>query len=1119
MRRQHFIIVAISFLIFLGCGGQKTGIKIVQVLPIKFRIAVKSLVVDDKTSPDPKDVLIKLRWSFDPETFDSKSTKSRFRFPECGVTLYRKRPKEKSFTKIDNFKLPSSKTDLISRIAKIQDSKLKNRLINSSTGNLTKEGENFFEAIEASKKGKKDKYYADPTQLLMMASLNPDIARILGLFYVDTVNIKKKGPITYRLVGAWDWSYGCVSALQDSIFKEIEVTLDPPLDAPAWINRADSVHQVRQIKFDKPEQQVTYFWEDSKGKKQKPQPVRPEEPVVQLQWWKVTDDYIGYHIDRWTYNEDGDLTPPIRVNSIPKLLTNLELKYCTELDNGHLSSGLREVLKNKRILLSQTVTVWIGEKGKKWFMTDKKNDPTQRYFFAKEENKLNLYKLDPYLILSSTETVEETPERFFDGFALRPEKKYIYRIIGVDIFGRESTYSLSRSIRISPIDFFPIPPQRVCLESFDPISGTLRSESCPKKTGNTYTWISPGNLNQKKDTEKIGIRLKWQWTKEQQKKFNANYFHIYQDTVSCTGDGKDNDSDGKVDEEFPNGIDDDNDFLIDEDLAVTGRLVSPKVTVQQNQENYKASFSISTTDPITHKKRPVRYYYYSITTISKNIDDDNDGKRDEDPVDGLDNDGDSSIDEDDIESESLPSIPVMAYVVDKKSPAMPKAPCETNAWLKVDKNPTQVPDWEGKLALYLDYTDFAKNLIDKDIDGYNLYRSVDYPEPPKAEYVRLNRELIESTIYADHIEATAENYFYYKIEAVDNAGNVSKKSSASCPVKLPDKVHPASAIIISVSGGNEQITLGCEPSTSPDVAGYYVYRGTSQTDVATLIKNKTSRLNSSPITVVSTDTFFSYLDIDPVIEAGKNYYYIVEAVDTSGNQTFSQPAGGRAYDIKPPAPPTNLAGSVIIVTPKKVTKENGLIRVTRITPAKVGTGERFSVQVIINVKVPQVEYVSISEDPRGPLIGSETLFREWINPTQNRVLRFDYELSVPVYAPPGKYQIVGTGEAVKFGKMQPIKKLTSEIEVVSGSPSKTIVKLSWKLPEKNSCAAVWRCEEEVCTASEGYWRMIAPLRAENVEKMDDENVQIGKTYYYKVQAYDKVGNKGKFSEILKVKVE
>lgn len=1105
MRRHIVIYIAILFgIVLLRCGGQ-----------IKSRIALKHLIEDNENSSNPNDMVIKLRWSFDPATFDS----AKIKFPQCGVTLYRKKPNEKTFSKIGNFKLPSSKTDLTKKITKIRDNNLKNRLINSATGNLTEEGENLFTAVEASKNGKEDEYTLDPTQLLMMASLHPDMAQILGLFYADTVSIKQNDSITYKLVGSWDWGKGCTSDTQDSIIEEIKVALDPPLDSPAWLDRIDSLKQLRQIEFDKPGQQITYFWDDSKGEQQKPPPLTPEEPVVESRWWKTTDDYVGYHIDRWTDDEEGIRCPPIRVNTIPKLLFNVGLKYCNELDNKYLSSELRELLNNKGISLAQKVTVWIGEKGKKWFMTDKENDPTQRYFFAKEENKLNIYKLNPYLILSSVDAEEEVPERFLDTFVLRPEKTYAYRIIAVDIFGRQSGYSEDRTVKISPIDFTPIPPQRVCLESFDPVSGTLLSESCPKKIGNTYTWISPGDLKQKDGTEEIWIRLKWQWTEEQQEKYNAKSFNIYQDTVSCTGDGKDNDSDGKIDEEFPNGIDDDADLLVDEDLAVTGKLLESNIKIYQGQKNYEKSFLLQTKDPITNKKRPVRYFYYSITAVSKNIDDDNDGKRDEDPVDGIDNDGDNKTDEDDIVSESWPSIPVMAYAVDKKSPKMPKATCEENTWLKVNKDPTQTPDWEGKLALYLAWSDFAKYLPDDDIDGYNLYRSIDKSEPPEANYVRLNRELIESTVFVDHIEATAQNKFYYKIEAVDKAGNISKKSDASCPIKLADKISPTPAIIISVRGGNKQIILECEPSSSPDTVGYYVYRGTSRTDVDTRIKNKSNRLNTAPITVGLNSKFFNYTDIDPNIEAGKNYYYIVEAVDTSGNQAFSLPAAGRAYDMKPPAPPSNLAAKVKIIKPNKATKENSLIKVTRITPPKVRVGEAFFVKILIKVKTNQVEFVSFSDDPRGQLVPTEDLYSEWYNPMKDSILTFEYKLRVPNNASPGKYEIWGYAKAVKMGNTQLIKKMISEIEVVSTGISKTMVVLSWKLPETDSRAAIYRCKGDACTTTGGYWKMIAPLQPANKDYYEDSLVQIGNTYYYKVNAYDKVGNKGKFSKVLKVKIE
>jgi hypothetical protein len=68
---------------------------------------------------------------------------------------------------------------------------------------------------------------------------------------------------------------------------------------------------------------------------------------------------------------------------------------------------------------------------------------------------------------------------------------------------------------------------------------------------------------------------------------------------------------------------------------------------------------------------------------------------------------------------------------------------------------------------------FAANQ-ERDLDGYNLYRSTD-PDLPKGSWTKLNRNLLERTTYQDEAVKSGQRYFYY-VTAVDKAGNVSDPS-------------------------------------------------------------------------------------------------------------------------------------------------------------------------------------------------------------------------------------------------------------------------------------------------------------------------------------------------------
>lgn len=71
---------------------------------------------------------------------------------------------------------------------------------------------------------------------------------------------------------------------------------------------------------------------------------------------------------------------------------------------------------------------------------------------------------------------------------------------------------------------------------------------------------------------------------------------------------------------------------------------------------------------------------------------------------------------------------------------------------------------------------------ERDVAGYNIYRSTD-PNAPKNAWTKLNRTLIERTTFQDDAVESATKYFYY-LTAVDTAGNTSQPSevySATVP--------------------------------------------------------------------------------------------------------------------------------------------------------------------------------------------------------------------------------------------------------------------------------------------------------------------------------------------------
>jgi fibronectin type 3 domain-containing protein len=158
-----------------------------------------------------------------------------------------------------------------------------------------------------------------------------------------------------------------------------------------------------------------------------------------------------------------------------------------------------------------------------------------------------------------------------------------------------------------------------------------------------------------------------------------------------------------------------------------------------------------------------------------------------------------------------------------------------------------------------------------DLAGYNVYRSTS-AFTDKADAAQANGGgLIESTSFTDAGRVNGQAY-YYRIEAVDGAGNasiLSDMSSATPQDQVPPEVpttlqaqydEPAGAVAMSweaVSGATE----------------YNVYRAQ---DPFALTQNAT-KLNGSAVTGTSFE--------DPSIQKDVRYYYRITAVDAAQNES------------------------------------------------------------------------------------------------------------------------------------------------------------------------------------------------------------------------------------------
>ncbi|MBN1422274.1 MAG: alkaline phosphatase [Planctomycetes bacterium] len=148
-----------------------------------------------------------------------------------------------------------------------------------------------------------------------------------------------------------------------------------------------------------------------------------------------------------------------------------------------------------------------------------------------------------------------------------------------------------------------------------------------------------------------------------------------------------------------------------------------------------------------------------------------------------------------------------------------------------------------------------------DLAGYNVYRST----TSGSDYAKVNGSIVTETSFADDTVTNGTTY-YYVVRAVDTSNNSSGDSNEAS-AKPADGVPPDAPTGLTATAGNAQIVLDWDDSGATDLASYSVYRSTTE---------------GGPYDEIATGLGESeYADSGVAYEVP--YYYVVKALDTSGN--------------------------------------------------------------------------------------------------------------------------------------------------------------------------------------------------------------------------------------------
>ena len=130
--------------------------------------------------------------------------------------------------------------------------------------------------------------------------------------------------------------------------------------------------------------------------------------------------------------------------------------------------------------------------------------------------------------------------------------------------------------------------------------------------------------------------------------------------------------------------------------------------------------------------------------------------------------------------------------------------------------------------------------------------------------------------------------YYYVVTALDAAAHTATSSEASATPA--DNLAPEPPTGLAATTGDEQATLQWDANGEPDLDGYNLYRSTAS-------GGGYAKVNGP---IVTTTGF-----IDSGLTNGSAYYYVVSAVDTSGNESTDSSEAS----VTPLAPPTGLTAT------------------------------------------------------------------------------------------------------------------------------------------------------------------------------------------------------------------
>ncbi len=180
-----------------------------------------------------------------------------------------------------------------------------------------------------------------------------------------------------------------------------------------------------------------------------------------------------------------------------------------------------------------------------------------------------------------------------------------------------------------------------------------------------------------------------------------------------------------------------------------------------------------------------------------------------------------------------------------------------------------------------------------DIAGYHIYRSTN----PDSPFVQINDGIVPATdtIYEDR-KAGANRQYFYRVVAVDRAGNRSEESAYQIGYYRNFR-PPLPPQYVEAVGNEKGVLISWERNEEEDLQGYYVYRAEHLDGELVQV---------SPLLDKETTTF---QDTGSSLSSKGTYWYLVQGINLSGSLSrFSIPTAARPMLPELPLPPQTFHG-------------------------------------------------------------------------------------------------------------------------------------------------------------------------------------------------------------------